>query len=166
MNDDQSMNLITSRDAQDRCSKWVEEVKPVPFLNEGKHKLEEELDEFVETDSEFDSVSECGGKKRKLGVKFKAEKLNLNCEWQQCNFNTTSLETFVKHVSNHITELDIRITSEEEVYACLWNGCEFISSVDVDIMKHVNFHAFHTKLKCLGTNVRSRTKLPVSIYLN
>jgi hypothetical protein len=156
--------LMSSRDAQERCSHWIENVKKISVLNDNssKLKLESESEEFIDTDSEFDSVSECGRKRRKIGVKLKTEKLNLSCEWKECHFNSNSMDFFIKHVANHITELDIKVTDETEVYACLWSGCVYESAIDVEIMRHVNYHAFHSKLKCIGMNTRGRTKLPVS----
>lgn len=155
--------LRANNDAQEKCQSWVENLKEGSITSEtsGKHKLESETDEFIETDSEFDSVSECGTKRRKLGVQLKLEKLNLICEWKNCLYSDKSMDSFIKQVANHVTELDIKITSEREVYACLWLGCKYESPIDVDIMRHVNFHAFHTKLKCIGMNNRGRTKLPV-----
>lgn len=156
--------IRANKDAQERCTNWVDNLKEDSVLSESssRHRLESETDEFIETDSEFDSVSECGSKKRKLGVKLKSEKLNLVCEWRSCAFSSKSMDAFSKHVANHITELDIKITDECEVYACLWSDCTYETAIDVDMMKHVNFHAFHTKLKCIGMNARGRTKLPVS----
>lgn len=160
--------LMTGKDAQDRCSRWIEHVKeddPLNINENGKHKLESECDDFVETDSEFDSVSECGTKRRKLGVQLKSERFDLACEWKGCTYSTEKIDCFNKHVANHVTELEIRVTSEGEVYACLWSGCIYETDVDVDVKRHLNYHAFHSKLKCIGTNVRGRTKLPVSIEL-
>ncbi|OXU20486.1 hypothetical protein TSAR_003327 [Trichomalopsis sarcophagae] len=153
--------FMTSRDAQEKCSKWIENVKNLHIYNEnGKHKLESDSEETIDTDSEFTSVSKCDVKRRKLGVQLKSEKLNLVCEWRECEFSNKSMDAFVKHVANHVSELDIKITSDIEVYACLWSGCNYESEVDTDIMRHVNYHAFHSKLKCIGLNVRGRTKLP------
>lgn len=159
--------LRASKDAQERCTSWVENIKEdfTSIDTSSKHKLESETDEFIETDSEFDSVSESGIKRRKLGVQFKHESLNLICEWRDCDFISKSMDAFSKHVANHIKELDIKITDDIEVYACLWSGCTHETAIDVDIMRHVNFHAFHTKLKCIGMNARGRTKLPVSFKI-
>ena len=48
------------------------------------------------------------------------------------------------------------------VYACLWESCGFESSDSSEIMRHVNYHSYHTKIKCIGSNILARTKLPVS----
>lgn len=155
-----------NKDTQDRCSQWVDEVVKVassPSDNGQKRKNESEVG--FETDSEFDSVSECGGKRRKFAVPQKAEKLNLTCEWKNCHFNCESLDLFLKHVANHVPELDVRITDDNETYGCLWSGCSYENPNGVDMMRHVNYHSFHTKLKSIGTNVKKRTKLPVIIFL-
>lgn len=158
--------FMTSRDAQEKCSRWVENVKNSTIVNEnGKHKLESDSEETIDTDSDFTSVSKSDAKKRKVAVKLKSEKLNLVCEWKECEFSSNSIDSFIKHVATHVTQLDIRITPEMEVYACLWSGCIYENEIDVNIIRHVNYHAFHSKLKCIGLNVRGRTKLPVSITL-
>ncbi|XP_058791060.1 histone H4 transcription factor-like [Phymastichus coffea] len=154
--------VTSSKDAQERCSHWVKNVKEAYNFNELniKRKTETESEECIETDSEFDSVSECGTKRRKVGVKLKAEKLDLICEWKACNFTCKFVDLFIKHVANHITELAVEEISGSESYVCLWSGCDYNSGVSIDIMRHVNYHAFHSKLKSIGVNVRNRMKLP------
>ena len=160
--------LIISRDAQDRCTNWVDNIKDDAVLiddSNNKRKVDSESDDYMETDSEFSSVSTCGAKRRKLAVQLKKEKFNLVCEWKTCTFVNKSVDTFARHVANHVTELDIKITPEDEVFVCLWSGCTFECSFSVEITRHVNYHAYHSKLKSLGMNVRQRTKLPVSIFI-
>ena len=48
------------------------------------------------------------------------------------------------------------------VYACLWESCGFQSSDPKVIVRHVNFHAFHTKIKCIGSNILAQSRHPVS----
>ncbi|XP_046431100.1 histone H4 transcription factor [Neodiprion fabricii] len=155
--------LVSSKELQNRCHGWVESQQELLYSEDNvlKRKLDTEPEEFFDTDSEFDSVSECGTKRRRVLKQVKDEVLNLLCEWKDCLFDTNSLDIFVKHVSNHIPQLKI-VTTEEgrEVYACLWNGCSFESDISDDIAKHVNYHSYHTKLKCIGSNIRGRVKLP------
>lgn len=158
--------LITSKEVQSRCSGWVESQQELLYSEDNvlKRKLDNEHEEFFDTDSEFDSVSECGAKRRRVAKQMKDEILNLLCEWKDCLFDSNSLDIFVKHVANHIPQLKINTTEDnKEVYACLWNGCSFESNVSDDIAKHVNYHSYHTKLKCIGSNIRGRVKLPVNI---
>ncbi|KAL7288098.1 hypothetical protein TKK_0017884 [Trichogramma kaykai] len=154
--------LMVSKDAQERCSKWIDQIDPLLLVtNNSKHKLEDDGESIVETDSEFDSVSECGAKRRKIAVKLKAETLNLSCQWRDCTFSEKSLDNFIKHVSYHIPEVEYKEISDDiGNYCCLWDGCEYQCDKDVQIMRHVNYHAFHTKIKSLGTNIRGRIKLP------
>lgn len=49
-----------------------------------------------------------------------------------------------------------------DVYACLWESCGFESSDSNEIVRHVNFHSYHTKIKCIGSNILARSRLPVS----
>ena len=153
--------------SQERCTQWLDASKNLLLDkdNSKKQKIDDYFEEFIETDSEFDSVSECGTKKRKLGLQLKSEVLKMFCEWKNCNFQSKSLDSFVKHVSSHISELDIKITGTLECYVCLWNGCNYEDDDPEVMKKHVNYHSYHTKIKTIGKNVRSRTKLPVSIKL-
>jgi hypothetical protein len=48
------------------------------------------------------------------------------------------------------------------VYACLWESCGFQSSDPKEIVRHVNFHSFHTKIKCIGSNILAQSGQPVS----
>jgi hypothetical protein len=48
------------------------------------------------------------------------------------------------------------------VYACFWGPCVFKSMDFNEITRHVNFHSYHTKLKCIGSNILARSGLPVS----
>lgn len=157
--------LMANKVLQDRCSTWVESQKDHSYSEEQslKRKLEEfEYDDWYNTDSEFDSVSECGGKKRKVGTQLKDEVLNLACEWKTCTFRSNYLDQFLRHVSSHIPSVQISMKDDNEVYVCQWKDCPYNSDASDEIIRHINYHSYHTKLKCIGSNVRGRTKLPVS----
>jgi hypothetical protein len=47
-------------------------------------------------------------------------------------------------------------------YACLWGPCDFESVDSSELMRHINYHSYHTKLKCIGSNILARSRLPVS----
>ncbi|XP_033608702.1 histone H4 transcription factor-like isoform X2 [Cryptotermes secundus] len=47
------------------------------------------------------------------------------------------------------------------VYVCLWEKCGFESADSSEITRHVNFHSYHTKLKCIGSNILARSGLPI-----
>lgn len=51
-----------------------------------------------------------------------------------------------------------------EWFSCLWNNCTFQSNCEVKSTTHVNFHAYHTRLKCVGLAVMDQTKVPVCLY--
>lgn len=166
---DLEAKLTASKVVLDRCSNWVESQKDCSYSEEEslKRKLGEfEYDDWCNTDSEFDSVSECGGKKRKVGTQLKDEVLNLVCEWKECTFCSSRVDQFLKHVSSHIPSIQISVKDDSEVYVCQWKDCPYDSDVCDKIVRHINYHAYHTKLKCIGSNVRGRTKLPVSIKWN
>lgn len=159
--------MIPSK-VQERCSKWVESQKDYSYSDEDslKRKLKEdtEYEDWYNTDSEFDSVSECGAKRRKVGTPLRNEKLNLVCEWEECTFRSDHMDKFLKHVSSHIPNVQISMKDDNEVYVCQWKDCPYDSDVCDEVIRHINYHAYHTKLKCIGSNIRGRTKLPVSIW--
>lgn len=164
MSDLMDDGLMTKQAVQEKCGIWVKSqgqfcgVPSTPVKNELDNY---DSDEFIDTDSEFDSVSECGTKKRRIIRQRKYEKLNLICEWKDCIFNTESIEKFVDHVSRHMPELPIKKAKDgSEYYVCPWKNCNYENSTDTEIMRHVNYHSYHTKLKCYGAIARSKTKLP------
>jgi len=158
-------DLTANEVVLDRCGNWVESQKNCFYTKEDslKQKLDElECDDWYNTDSEFDSVSECGGKKRKVGTQLKDEVLDLICEWKECTFRSNHLDKFLRHVSSHIPNIQISIKNDNEVYVCQWKDCPYNTDVGDEVIRHVNYHAYHTKLKCIGSNVRAKIKLPVS----
>lgn len=161
--------LITSKDVEQRCNEWVESQKNVTYTDEVQHKrktTDDDDDDSCNTESEFDSVSECGTKRRRVGLPLKREVFHLSCEWIGCEYETNHVERFVKHVGWHVSDLSIR-TNEKgvDVYVCQWNDCFYENNNSDEISRHVNYHAFHTKLKCIGSNIRARIKLPVRNYI-
>jgi len=167
---DLETKLTVSKVELDNCSNWVESQKDCTYFEEEtlKRKLQEEVeyDDWYNTDSEFDSVSECGRKKHKVGTQLKDEVLNLVCEWKECTFRNNHMDQFLRHVSSHIPNIQISMKDDNEVYVCQWKDCPYESDVSDDIIRHINYHSYHTKLKCIGSNVRGRTKLPVSSDIN
>ncbi|XP_076750156.1 histone H4 transcription factor [Xylocopa sonorina] len=154
--------LITSKDVQERCNDWVKSQKNFTYADksQSKRKAEDDNDSY-DTDSEFDSVSECGTKRRRIGLPLKREVYHLTCEWAGCKYETNRVERFVNHVAAHVSDLSTRTNEENvSVYVCQWNGCVYESNDPDEISRHVNYHAYHTKLKCIGSNIRSRIKLP------
>lgn len=44
---------------------------------------------------------------------------------------------------------------------CCWTDCEYIASYPADLKRHACYHAYHTRLKSIGSNVLHRsTNLP------
>lgn len=64
-------------------------------------------------------------------------------------------------MATHVSDLNTRINEKDiNVYVCQWSGCLYESNDPDEISRHVNYHAYHTKLKCIGSNIRTRIKLP------
>ncbi|XP_011154415.1 histone H4 transcription factor isoform X1 [Harpegnathos saltator] len=151
-----------SKIVQDRCIKWME-LQDYSYTENttAKRKLIEfEYDDCYNTDSEFDSVSVCDTKKRRVGIQLKDEILDLACEWKECSFRSRRMEQFLKHVSGHISNVQVRMKDGNEVFVCQWKDCPYDTFACEEIALHVNYHSYHTKLKSIGSNVRERIKLP------
>ena len=155
--------LIKSKEVQERCSEWVESQKDVSMLEDPLLIPNlNESDEF-DSDTDFDSVSQCGTKRRRTAKAMKDEKLDMLCEWKDCTFRNTSTKRFLDHVGKHIPELEIKIIGDESgIYLCGWKSCPYETALSHEITWHVYYHAYHAKIKCIGTNIKQRTKLPVS----
>lgn len=155
-----SSNMVT-----DRCIKWMELQEDYSYTEDttSKRKLTDfEYEDCYNTDSEFDSVSVCDAKKRRVGTQLKDEILDLNCEWKECTFHSKHMDQFLRHVSSHMSSIEVDIKDDSEVYVCQWKDCRYDTDACEEIERHVNYHAYHTKLKSIGANVRDRIKLPVS----
>ena len=78
-------------------------------------------------------------------------KHNLVCEWSGCGQAAASMDYFLQHVSSH---LDEHVSGNSSRFTCEWNGCDASEfSCESKFKRHVKYHAFHTKLKEIGTEV-------------
>jgi len=86
---------------------------------------------------------------------FRDEKLQLDCEWDDCIDNFNNISDFTKHVASHVTEAEVRVLDPPhgDVFGCLWTECGFETPSSEEMVRHINFHAFHTKIKCHGLNM-------------
>ena len=89
---------------------------------------------------------------------FRDEKLLLECEWDDCGDYCDNISDFTRHVTNHISEAEVRTLEPplEDVFGCLWSECGFETPESSEMVRHINFHAFHTKIKCHGLNMLSK----------
>lgn len=165
---DGSKEFMTNLEVEERCIQWIKSQSGLassPAHSGSRHETDCDLEERVDTDSEFDSVSECGGRKRRHVIKTKDDDFNYICEWKDCVFTSHSLDNFVTHVSSHVPQLDVQKTEAgKEFYVCLWKDCDCQNDNADEITKHVNYHSYHTKLKCIGASLRKKIKLPVSYH--
>jgi len=91
---------------------------------------------------------------------YRQEELSLECEWDDCCDTFDRLEDFMRHVSKHVTEAEVRHNANDpmqDVFVCLWSGCGFETPVSAEMVRHVHFHTFHTKIKCHGMNMLKET---------
>ncbi|KAJ4448928.1 hypothetical protein ANN_00320 [Periplaneta americana] len=56
------------------------------------------------------------------------------------------------------------IMNVADVLVCLWQYCGFESADTKEIVRHVNFHSYHTKIKCIGSNMLARSKIPACTF--
>ncbi|XP_017891355.1 histone H4 transcription factor [Ceratina calcarata] len=158
-----SVKLMPSKEVKEHCIGWVELQNDSSSADDKKKDTvdDDDNDESFYTDSEFDSVSECGTKRRRVGLPLKRQVYRLYCGWTACEYETNHVERYARHVGKHVADVCVRPNEDDvETYVCQWNGCTYESSNPDEVSRHVNYHSFHTKLKCIGSNIRARIKLP------
>lgn len=134
-----------------------------------QYQLGNKRRQIICEDGEMDTSvasDEASVKTARKTVCLKNETFQLSCGWKNCNYFSTNVEGFVKHVSTHISELDVKCSEEEdeEVYICHWESCNFETPNPDEVTRHVNFHSYHTKVKYIGALVCSSLNLPECSY--
>ena len=96
--------------------------------------------------------------------------LALKCKWEQCTVTlpiaVEKYQEFAEHVMTHVDDVLATTLQEEDgsriqndeafapfviPYKCGWFGCSWeIRGNQKEFTRHVLFHAYHSKLKCLG----------------
>lgn len=76
--------------------------------------------------------------------------LNLLCEWEICNLTYKTMDNYLEHIDYHLMQKDLI-----EEFVCKWRGCEVKIAFDTkeSYQRHIKFHAFHSKLKYIGSCV-------------
>lgn len=171
------LNAFRRSDALENCRNWVnqsQELYPIKNIKTRNNKegpitaTTEEQD--VDSPDGNESESKASNGKCSMLIKgkrlwLKEQVLHLVCEWKNCSYECEDVETFVRHVSMHIPDLDIRVNEDgQEVFVCLWALCEFETEEPKEIVRHVNFHSYHTKLKSIGTMLMKHFKELVCTY--
>ncbi|VVC30930.1 Zinc finger C2H2-type [Cinara cedri] len=88
--------------------------------------------------------------------------MKFKCGWTECDFESSSIKVYLKHVSHHVNNLwtEEWQSNKDRWFSCLWNNCTFQSNCEVKSTTHVNFHAYHTRLKCIGLAVLFHWEIP------
>lgn len=126
-------------------------------------------------------------KQRTKKMKFNFDDINViySCDWSECDYNSSHLKEYFNHISNHVNILwteewqsnresitIILLLKKKyfinkflflEWFTCLWKNCTFQSHCEVKSTTHVNFHAYHTRLKCIGVALLNLCEIPVCI---
>lgn len=96
-------------------------------------------------------------------TRFNSEPLELRCEWMDCTFQTTAMQGYMDHVASHVpaVEVDMQDACDIRVLLhCQWQSCPWkTDKKSEDLQRHLFLHAYHTKLKCIGTNTKSRSDI-------
>lgn len=90
-------------------------------------------------------------KKKQTTLKEHMKKIVMKCEWNMCHSVFYKMEPFVTHVAEHCTCTKDHLTGDG--YICYWRECGFACPTTEELDRHIFFHAFHTKIKSLGTVV-------------
>lgn len=100
---------------------------------------------------------------RKKKLDLDRVKMNYTCRWGECNYYESScIKDYLQHVAEHVDYLwtEEWQSNKEKWFICLWNNCKFQSNCEVKSTTHVNFHAYHTRLKCVGLAVLNLCEIP------
>ncbi|XP_066941698.1 histone H4 transcription factor-like [Macrobrachium rosenbergii] len=97
------------------------------------------------------SSSSRGTSSKRKNLKFEdcMKLITLECEWNECTDTFKKVETFCQHVDEHLSADSRAIT--EDGYLCIWRECGYFCDSKEELNRHVCFHAFHTKLKAIGS---------------
>ena len=74
----------------------------------------------------------------------KDDDLRITCGWKACRKTRDGMASFVTHVGQHLYGPKIPCK-------CPWTGCDETSVDPHDFEEHIYVHAFHTKLKTIGS---------------
>jgi hypothetical protein len=91
----------------------------------------------------------------------KAAILSLCCEWHDCVYTDDTMTRFVEHVHNHINVDLANIDETQDKFVCYWRDCGHDGTFPsvVNLLRHVFFHAFHAKLKSIGSALSKQNSL-------
>jgi hypothetical protein len=118
---------VKKADVEKKCGDWLAsrsshvQEKALDYRSLQKRR-QDECDSPDENDDTDDILSSTSGNKRKRRmVKLKDEQLDLRCEWQDCDYLTCNVDHFVRHVSLHIPDLEVKVNEAQEgtVYCCI-----------------------------------------------
>jgi hypothetical protein len=115
-----SDGLESYADFVDSQSSYLDMRNEVCSTSEEKEQAPPEYEKWCDFTgaSDFSSntvSSACGEKKRKRRViKLKEENLDLQCGWRDCDYRTSNLDPFVRHVSFHLPHLEVKLNEDQE----------------------------------------------------
>ena len=78
------------------------------------------------------------------------EELVLICDWEVCKQLFQNMDRFLEHVAQHAGQVDV---DDKGSVTCMWEDCGFVTSDQNEMTRHIYYHAYHTKIKCLGANL-------------
>lgn len=89
----------------------------------------------------------------------KDEELILICDWGMCRKLFQNMEDFLSHVADHAGQVEVVYKGEKASIMCVWEDCGFETSDQKEMIRHIYYHAYHTKIKCLGANLIEKLAL-------
>ena len=114
-------NTLTKEDAMEKCESWVESQQQLQEVRRSKRKRNRDSEEGCDSpdENEMDETASLASmcennKKISKRFKLKDEILNLKCEWRDCDFTSINLEDFLRHVSLHIPNLEVKMNENGE----------------------------------------------------
>ncbi|XP_025425681.1 histone H4 transcription factor-like isoform X2 [Sipha flava] len=163
-----SMSMM--KDKQYWCQQWVFAHREGNVAEEKKYVAKKCVvtNSFDDTAS-YESSLDLNNLKKRMKQPSRIKKLdldkvemNFSCAWEECDYESSHINDYFYHVSGHVDYLwtEEWQSNKDKWFTCLWNSCTFQSHCEVKSTTHVNFHAYHTRLKCIGLAVLTLCEIP------
>jgi hypothetical protein len=88
--------------------------------------------------------------------------INIECEWNKCNYEINDGACYVSHVHQHFNPSECIDESQE--IRCKWDLCLFSTDDEDEFRRHLDFHSYHSRIKSFGYGLRMILPIPLCQY--
>lgn len=126
-------------------------MEPPPSSSTCQHQAENS------TSSSCGASSSTKNRVQRYCPRQKDIRFELECEWEDCTKVLDDMDAYLRHVDEHLNSAcDLQ---------CKWRLCDSDElETDDDLKRHVRFHAFHAKLKQIGSKSSISNSISLSSF--